>query len=182
MLHHHCAKFRAWTSISLNPSNAQQQGCLFSESNSNQLSWLHPSIPDTWSPSLLCPDGISPPAYHSLIPDSQETNPYVRISNAFWCSCCIQGFWKQSAYWWQVLHGSWPCCCQESSSQPEQKPSMLPVPLHSLSFQTQDLWWADGFEAHQRCQLSTSLWLILEKHGTSKWSSHHPCLELWQTV
>ena len=95
----------------------------------------------------------------------RETDPYVRISNAFWCSCCIQGFWKQSAYWWQVLHSSWPCCCQESSSQPEQKPSMLPVPLHSLSFQIQDLWWADRFEDCQRCKLSTSLWLILEKHG-----------------
>ena len=105
------AKFRAWTSVSSNSLNAQQQGYLSPESSSNQPSWRHLSVPDSWSPSLLCPDGISPPAYHSLIQDCQETDPYVRISNAFWCSCCIQGFWKQSAYWWQVLRNYWLCCC-----------------------------------------------------------------------
>ena len=60
--------------------------------------------------------------------------------------------------------------------------STLPVPLRSLSFRTLDVWWAAGSEDRQRCQLSTSPWSILEKPGTSKWSSHHPCPELWWTA
>ena len=60
-------------------------------------------------------------------------------------------------------------------------PSTLLVPLRSLSFQTLDLWTA-GSEDHQRCQLSTSPWSILEKSGTSKWSSYHPCPEPWWTA
>ena len=61
-------------------------------------------------------------------------------------------------------------------------PSTLPVPLCSLSFRTLDLCWAAGSEDHQRCQLSTSPWSILEKPGTSKWSNHHPCPEPWWTA
>ena len=68
------------------------------------------------------------------------------------------------------------------SSLPEQMPSTLPVPLHSLSFRTLDLWWAAGSEDRQRCQLSTSPWSILEKPGISKWSNHHPCPEPWRTA
>ena len=37
-------------------------------------------------------------------------------------------------------------------------------------------------EDRHRCQLSTSPWSILEKPGTSKWSSHHPCPEPWWTA
>ena len=143
MLLHHCSKFRAWTSVSSNSWNAWQQGGLSSDSNSSQPSWLRPTDPDTCSPSLSCPDGISPPACHSLNPGSQETGPYVKIGSA-WRSCCSPGFWKQSAYCWLVLHSFWPYCCQESSSLPEQMPSMLPVPLRSLSFWTLDIWWAAG--------------------------------------
>ena len=180
MLLHHCSNFRAWTSVSSNSLNAQQQGGLSSDSNSIQPSWLHPSNPDTWSPSLSGPDGISLPAHHSLNPGSQETSPYVKIGSASWHSCCNPGFWKQSACCWQVLCSFWPYCCQESSSLPEQMPSTLPVPLCSLCFRTLDLWWATRSADRQRCQLSTSPWSILEKPGTSKWSSHHPCL--WWTA
>ena len=46
---------------------------------------------DCIAPSLL--PGLhllmSPPARCSLIPDSQETDPYVRIGNAVVCLCCI---------------------------------------------------------------------------------------------
>ena len=157
-------------------------GSLSSDSNSSQLSWLHPSNPDTWSPSLSGPDGFSPPAHYSLNPSSHETGPYVKIGCASWRSCYSPGFWKQSACCGQVLHSFWPYCCQESSSLPEQMPSTLPVPLRLLSFRTLDLWWAAGSEDLQRCQLSTSLWSILEKPSTSKWSSHHPCPEPWWTA
>ena len=122
MLLHHCSNFRAWTSISSNSWNAQRQGGLSSDSNSSQPSWLHPSDPGTWSPSLSGPDGISSPAHDSLNPCSQETGPYVKIGSASWRSCCSLGFWKQSACCWQVLHSFWPYCCQESSSLPEQMP------------------------------------------------------------
>ena len=132
MLLHHCSNFRAWTSVSSNSWNAQRQGGLSSDSNSSQPSWLRPSDPDTWSPSLSGPDGISPPARHSLNPGSQETGPYVKIGSASWRSCCSPGFWKQSACCWLVLRSFWPYCCQESSSLPEQMPSTLPVPLRSL--------------------------------------------------
>ena len=140
-----------------------------------------PSNLDTWSPSLSGPDGISPPACHSLNPSSQETGPYVKIGSASWHSCCSPAFWKQSACCWQVQCSFWPYCCQESSSLPEQMLSTLPVPLRSLSFRTLDLW-AAGYEDHQRCQLSTSLLSILKKPGTSKWSSRHPCSEPWWTA
>ena len=103
MLLHHCSNFRAWTSVSLNSRNAQRQGGLSSDSNSSQPSWLHPNDPDTWSPSLSCPDGISSPARHSLNPGSQETGPYVKIGCASWRSCCSPGFWKQLACCWKVL-------------------------------------------------------------------------------
>ena len=73
MLLHHCSNFRAWTSVSLNSWNALRQGGLSSDSNNSQPSWLHPSNPDTWSPSLSGLDRISPPACHSLNPGSQET-------------------------------------------------------------------------------------------------------------
>ena len=106
----------------------------------------------------------------------------VKIGSVSWRSCCSPGFWKQSACCWQVLHSFWPCCCQESSSLSEQMPSTLPVPLCSLSFWTLDLWWATRSEDRQRCQLSTSPWSILEKPGTSKLSSHHPCPEPWWTA
>ena len=79
MLLHHCSNFRAWTSVSSNSCNAQRQGGLSSDSKSSQPSWLRPSNPDTWYPSLSGPDGISPPARHSLNPGSQETGPYVKI-------------------------------------------------------------------------------------------------------
>ena len=117
MLLHKCSNFKAWTSVSSNSWNAQRQGGLSSDSNSSQPSWLHPSDPDTWSPSLSGPDGISPPARHSLNPSSQETGAYVKIGIASWRSCCRPGFWKQSACW-QVLHSFWPYCCPESSSLP----------------------------------------------------------------
>ena len=104
------------------------------------------------------------------------------IGSASWRSCCSPGFWKQSACCWQILRIPWPYRCQESCSLPEQMPSTLPVPLCSLSFRTLDLWCAAGSEDRQRCQLSTSLWSILKKPGTSKWSSHHPCPEPWLTA
>ena len=182
MLLHYCSNFRTWTFVSSNSWNAQWQGGLSSDSNSSQPSWQRPSNPDSWSLFLSGPDGISPRSCHSLNPCSQETGPYVKIGSAFWHSCCSLGFWKLSACCWQVLHSFWPYCCQESSSLPEQMPSTLPVPLHSLSFQTLDLWWAAGSEDHQRCHLSTSPRSILEKPGTSKWSSHHPCPEPWWTA
>ena len=122
------------------------------------------------------------PARHSLNRGSQETGLSVKIGRAFWRSCCSPVFWKQSAFCWQVLRSFWLYCCQESSSLPEQMSSTLPVPLRSLSFWTLDLWWAAGSEDRQRCQLSTSPWSILEKPGTSKWSSHHPCPEPWWTA
>ena len=137
MLLHHCSNFRAWTSFSSNSWNTQWQGDLSSDSNFSQPSWLCPSNPDTWSPSLSGAE-IFAPARHSLNPGSQETGPYVKIDSASWCSCCRQSFWKESACCWQVLHSFWAYCCQESSSLPE--PSMLLVPLRSLSFQTLDLW------------------------------------------
>ena len=65
MLLHHCSNFRAWTSFSSNSWNAQWQGSLSSDSNSSQPSWLGPSDPETWSPSLSGPDWISPPARHN---------------------------------------------------------------------------------------------------------------------
>ena len=179
MLLHHCSNFRAWTSVSSNSWNAQRQGSLSSDSNSSQPSRLRPSDPNTWSPFLLGPDGISPPARHSLNPGSQETGRYVKIGSASWRSCCSPGFWKQSACCWQVLRSFWLYYYQEISSLPEQMPSTLPVPLRSLSFQTLDLWWAARSEDRQRCQLSTSPWSILEKPGTSKWSDYHPCPEPW---
>ena len=182
MLLYHCSKFRAWTSVSSNSWNAQRQNGLSSDSNCSQPSWLHPSDPDTWSPSLSGPDGISPLAHHSLNPGSQETGPYVKIGSVSWRSCCCPGFWKQSACCWQVQCSFWPYCCQESSSLPEQMPSTLPVPLRSLTFRTLDLWWVAGSEDRQRCQLSISPWSILENPGTSKWSSHHPCPEPWWTA
>ena len=123
MLLHHCWNFRAWTSVSSNSWNAQRQRGLFSDFNSSQPSWLRPSDPDTWSPSLSGSDGISSPARHSLNPGSQETGPYVKIGSASWRSCCSPGFWKQSVCCWQVLRSFWPYCCQESSSLPEQMPS-----------------------------------------------------------
>ena len=181
MLLHHCSKFRAWTSISSNSWNAQWQGRLSSDSNSSKPSWLCPSNPDNWSSSLSDPDGLSLHARHPLNPGSQETSPYVKIGSVSWCLCCSPGFWKQPACW-QVLCSFWPYCCQESSSLPEQMPSMLPVPLRTLSFQTLDLWWAARSEYCQRCKISTSSWSILEKPGTNKWSSHHPCPELWWTA
>ena len=61
-------------------------------------------------------------------------------------------------------------------------PSTFPVPIRSLSFRTLDIGWAAGSEDRQKCQLSTSPWSILEKPGTSKWSSHHPCPEHWWTA
>ena len=181
MLFHHCSNFRAWTSVSSNSWITQEQGGLSSVSNSSQPSWLHPSNPDTWSPSLSGPDGISPPACNSLNPGSQETSPYEKIGSASWRSCCSPGFWKQSACCWQILHSFWTYRCQESSSLPEQMPSTLPVPLCSVSFWTLDLWAAIS-EDCQRCQLSTSPWSILEKPGTSQWSSHHLCPEPWWTA
>ena len=141
MLLHHCSNFRAWTSISSNSWNVQRQWSLSSDSNSSQPSWLHPS-----NPSLSGPDGISPPACHSLNPGSQETGPYVKIGSASWRSCCSPGFWKQSACCWQVLRCFWPYCCQESSSLPEQMASTLPVLFRSLGLWTLDLWWAAGSE------------------------------------
>ena len=176
MLLHYCSNFRAWTSVSSNSWNAQRRGGLSLDSNSSQPSWLHPSDHDTWPPSLSGPDGISPCL--SL----NEPSPYVKIGSASWCSCCSPGFWKQSACCWQVLHSFWPYCCQESSSLPVQMPLMLLVPLSSLSFRTLDLWWAARFEDHQRCQLSTSPWSILEKPGTRKWSSHHPFQSLGELL
>ena len=140
MLLHHCSNFRAWTSVSSNSWNAQRQRGLSSDSNSSQASSLCPSDPDTWSPSLSGPDGISSSDRHSLNPDSQETGPYVKIGSASWRSCCSPVFWQQSACCWQVLRSFWHYCCQESSSLPEQIPSTLPVPLRSLSFRTLDLW------------------------------------------
>ena len=101
MLLHHCSNFRTWTSVSPNSWNAQQQGGLSSDSNSNLPSWLCPGDPDTWSPSLSFPDGISPTARHSLNPGSQENRPYVKIGCASWCSYCSPGFWKQSACYWK---------------------------------------------------------------------------------
>ena len=141
MLLHHCSNFRAWTSLSSNSWNAQWQGGLSSASNNSQPSWLHPSDPDTWSPSLSGPDGISTLVCHSLNPGSQEIGPYVKIGSASWRSCCSPDFWKQSACCRLVLHSFWPYCCQESSSLPDQMPSMLPFPLHLLSFWTLDLCW-----------------------------------------
>ena len=148
---HHCSNFKAWTSVSSNSWNAQQQGDLSSDSNSSQPSWLHPSDPDTWSPSLSSPDGISLPARHSLNPGFQETGLYVKIGCVSWRSCWSPDFWKQSTCCGQVLRSFWPYCCQESSSLLEQMPSMLPVPLRSLNFRTLDLWWAAGSEDRQRC-------------------------------
>ena len=81
MLLQHCSNFRAWTSVSLNSCNAQRHGGLASDSNSSQPSWLRPSDPDTWFPSLSGPDGISAPARHSLNPGSQEIDPYVKIGH-----------------------------------------------------------------------------------------------------
>ena len=133
----------------------------------------HDCVPSTLIPSLSVPDGISSPPRHSLNPGSQEIGPDVKIGSASWRSCCIPGFWKQSACFWQVLCSFWPYCCQESSSLPEEMHSTIPVPLRSLSFWTLDLWWTARFEDCQRCQLSTSPRSILEKPGTSKWSSHH---------
>ena len=175
MLLPHCSNFKAWTSVSSISWNILRQGGLSSDSNSSQLSWLRPSDPDTWSPSLSGPDGISSPARRSLNPGSQDNGPYVKIGRT-------SGFWKQSACCWPVLCSFWPYCCQESSSLPEQKHSTLSVPLSSLSFRTLDLWWAARSENRQRCQLSTSPWSILENPGTSKWSSHHPCPEPWWTA
>ena len=169
----------AWTSVSSNPWNAQWQRCLSSESNSNQALWLHPNVLDTGSSSLPHPHGTSPPAHHSLIPYSLETDPYVKIGNAFWCSCCIQGFWKQSACWWQVVCSSWPRCCQESSSWPEQKPSTLPIPFRSLNFQTLDLWWADVLRTVKDASFQLYPRSILEKHRTSP---KHPWPERWWTA
>ena len=120
MLLHHCSNFRAWTSVSSNSWNAQLQGGLSSDSNSSQPSWLRSNDPDTWSPSRSGPDGISLPARHSLNPGSQETGPYVKIGSASWRSCFSPGFWKQSAFCWQVLRSFWPYCYQESSSLPEK--------------------------------------------------------------
>ena len=94
MLLYHCSNFRAWTSVSSNSWNAQRQGGLSSDSNCSQPSWLCPSDPDTWSPSLSGADGISPSARHSLNPGSQETDPYVKIGSASWRSCCSPGFWN----------------------------------------------------------------------------------------
>ena len=182
MLLHHYSNFRAWTSISSNSWNAQQQGGLSSDFNSSQPSWLHPRDSDTWSASLSGPDGTSLPTHHSLNPGSQETGSYVKIGSASWRSYCSQGFWKQSTCCWQVLRSFWPYYCPESSSLPEQMPSTFPVPFRSLGLRTLDLWWAAGSEDRQRCQLSTSPWSILEKPGTSKWSSHHPCPEPWWTA
>ena len=109
-----------------------------------------------------------------------RTRPYSYI---WLCNtCCSPGFWKQSACFWQVLRSLWPYCCREISSLSEQMPSTLPVPLRSLSFRTLDLWWAAGSEDHQRSQLSISPKSILEKPGTSKWSSQHPCPEPWRTA
>ena len=122
MVLHYCSNFRAWTSVSSNFWNAQRQGGLSSNSNSIQPSWLRPSDPDTWSPPLSGPDGISPPAYHSLNLSSQETGLYVKIGSVSWRSCCSPGFWKQSAYCWHVLRSFWSYCCQESSSLPGQMP------------------------------------------------------------
>lgn len=134
MLLYHCLNIRAWTSVSLNSWNAQQQGGLSSDFNNCQPSWLHLSNPDTWSPSLLGSDGISSPARHTLNPSSQETSSYVKIDCASWRSCCSSGFWKQSSCCWRILHSFWPYCCQQSPSLPKQMPSMLPVSLRSLGF------------------------------------------------
>ena len=146
----------------------------------------HDCVPATLIPGIhlfqVGPDGISPPVGHSLNPGSQETGPHVKIGNASWRSCCSPGFWKQSACCRQVLRSFWPYCCQESSSLPEQMTSTLPVSLRSLSFRTHDLWRAAESEDRQRCQLSSSPWLILEKPGIRKWSSHHPCPEPWWTA
>ena len=106
----------------------------------------------------------------------------MKIGSTSWRSCCSPGFWKQSACCWQVLRSFWTYCCQESSSQPEQMSSTLPVTHLSLTFRTLDLWWAAGSEDRQRCQLLTYSWSILEKPGTSKWRSHRPCPEPWWTT
>ena len=176
MLLHHCSNIRAWTSVSSNSWNAQQQVGLSSDSNSSQPSGLRPSDPDTWSPSLSCPERISSPARHSLNTGSQETGPYMKIDSTSWCSSCSPGFWKQSAYCWQVLRSFRPYCCQESFSLPEEMPSMLQFPLRSLSFRTLDHRCATGSEDRHRCQVSASPCSILENPGTSKRSSHHFCL------
>ena len=126
------------------------------------------------------PDWISPPARNSLNPGSQETGPYVKIGCASWHSCCSPGFWKHAVD--LVIRSFWPYCSQESSSIPEQIPSTPPVPFCSLSFRTLGLWWAARSEDCQICQFSTSPLSILEKPGTSKWSSHHSCPELWWTA
>ena len=134
MLLHHCSNFRAWTSVSSNSRNAQRWGGLSSDSNSSQPSWLRPSDPDTWAPSLSGPDRISPPARHSLKPGSQETSPYVKIGSSSWRSCCSPGLWKLSAWFWQVLHSFWPYCCQEGSSLPKQMPSTLTSSTSFIEF------------------------------------------------
>lgn len=107
------------------------------------------------APSLSCPYGIPPPACCSFIPDSQETDPCVRINNTFFCSCCTWGFWKHSAYWWQVLLRSWPCC-QKFHNQNKSLPH----------FQFQIIHWV--FKLDIRCQLSASPRSVLEQRSKSK--------------
>src|SRR5215469_17044151 len=75
--------FREGTSVYWKFDNVHHQAYLSSESNSNQPSSPRPSVLDTLSPSLSFPGGISLPVRHSLIPDSQESDPCVRKGNAF---------------------------------------------------------------------------------------------------
>lgn len=86
-----------------------------------------------------------------------------------------------SLYWWQVLRDS--CSCwQGSSLRTEHISSNLPVPLLSLSFESLNIWYANGIEDTQRRRLSTSSCSILENQGTSKWSRYHRCPQLWLTI
>ena len=142
---------------------------------STQRPWYLVSI------SFRCWWNLSPGS--SLIePMFSGPGTYVKLGSESWRSCFSPGLGKQSPCCWLVKRILWSYCCQESSSLPEQIPSTLLVPLRSLRFWTQDLWWSVGSEDRQRCLLSSSPWSILEKPGTSKWNSHNPCLEPWWTT
>lgn len=113
------------------------------------------------------------PARRSLLPDSPEIDPYVRISNALLC-LFVSEVSENSRH---IGATFWTFCFNKVLYDKNKSPQ---VSLRSLSFQNLDLWWADGVEDRQSCQLSSSPRVTLENRGAGKGSSRHPWP--WWTV
>lgn len=157
-------KIQDMTFCFLEPSQGQQQDASSAAMSHNN------GVPASWclAPSLPCPGGIPPPPItHWAKILRKPIHVWEQVMH-FDGHVASKGLWKHSGRWWQVLH------LQEQNKSP---PWFHFHFLHWIS----KLWNSDNWP-HEGRQLSTSLWLILEKPDTSKRSSRLPCLEPWGSV